>query len=32
MTRRSIEMQEVRVPLEAAKRLSAEDRYTYYMC
>jgi hypothetical protein len=31
MTSRTIEMQEVRIPLEAAQRLSDEDRYTYYM-
>ena len=31
MTSRSVEMHEIRVPLEAVKRLSDEDRYSYYV-
>ncbi|MES2296965.1 MAG: hypothetical protein V4582_07970 [Pseudomonadota bacterium] len=31
MSNRSVEMYEIHIPLEAVKRLSDEDRYTYYI-
>jgi hypothetical protein len=31
MTSRSVDMYELRVPLDAVKRLSDEDRFSYYL-
>lgn len=31
MTNRTVEMYEIRIPLDAVKKLSDEDRFSYYL-